>query len=202
MSTTSIPGASVWEQQLYDHLIQHVRGEMEILQDYDRLAKETDSPAFAYLARLILDDERRHHKILSDLAETIRTSATLSGEPTPIPDLGLFHADREKILAETERFLLAEEEDNRHLKRLAKEMSDVRNTTVWQLIVHLIQQDNEKHRYILRFIATGLVTSVAAQTCVRLGSAMRTRRCRPQSSASASTRARGPRWQPRPVTDR
>ena len=152
MSSTSIPGASVWEQELYDHLVEHVESEWEILQDYERLAEETDSPAFAFLARMILDDERRHHKLLNDLAETIRTSAALSGEPTPIPDLGLFWADREKILAETERFLLVEEEDNRHLKRLAKELSDVRNTTVWQLIVHLIQQDNEKHRYILRFI--------------------------------------------------
>jgi rubrerythrin len=152
MSTTSIPGASVWEQQLYDHLIEHVSGEWEILQDYERLAEETDSPAFAYLARLILDDERRHHKLLSELAETIRTSAMLSGEPTPIPDLGVFRADREKILAETERFLAAEEEDNRHLERVAKELEDVRNTTVWQLIIRLIQHDNEKHRFILRFI--------------------------------------------------
>lgn len=152
MSTSSIPGASVWEQQLYDHLIEHVNSEQEILQDYERLAEETKSPAFAYLARLILDDERRHHQMLHDLAETIRTSATLSGEPTPIPDLGTFPADREKILAETERFLAAEEEDNRHLERLAKELRDVRNTTVWQLIIRLIQQDNEKHRHILRFI--------------------------------------------------
>lgn len=152
MSSTWIPGASVWEQQLYDHLIEHVNGEREILQDYERLAEETESPAFAYLAGLILDDERRHHQLLNDLAETIRTSATLSGEPTPIPDLGVFRADREKILADTERFLAAEEDDNRHLERLAKEMRDVRNTTVWQLIIHLIQQDNEKHRHILRFI--------------------------------------------------
>ena len=152
MSSTWIPGASVWEQQLYDHLIEHVNGEREILQDYERLAEETESPAFAYLAGLILDDERRHHQLLNDLAETIRTSATLSGEPTPIPDLGVFRADREKILADTERFLAAEEEDNRHLERLAKEMREVRNTTVWQLIIHLIQQDNEKHRHILRFI--------------------------------------------------
>ena len=150
--STSIPGASVWEQQIYDHLIEHVNGEWQILQDYERLADETDSPAFAYLARLILDDERRHHQMLSDLAETIRTSATLSGEPTPIPDLGVFRADREKILAETERFLAAEEEDNRHLERVAKELRDVRNTTVWELIIRLIQQDNEKHRHILRFI--------------------------------------------------
>ncbi len=150
--STSIPGASVWEQQIYDHLIEHVNGEWQILQDYERLADETESPAFAYLARLILDDERRHHQMLSDLAETIRTSAMLSGEPTPIPDLGVFRADREKILAETERFLAAEEEDNRHLERVAKELRDVRNTTVWELIIRLIQQDNEKHRHILRFI--------------------------------------------------
>jgi rubrerythrin len=152
MSTTSIPGASVWEQQLYDHLIEHVNSEGEILRDYERLAEETDSPAFAYLARLILDDERRHHQLLNDLAETIRTSATLSGAPTPIPDLGIFRADREKILAETERFLAAEEDDNRHLGRLAKELGDVRDTTVWQLMIRLIQHDNEKHRHILRFI--------------------------------------------------
>jgi hypothetical protein len=64
----------------------------------------------------------------------------------------MFRADRQKILEETERFLLAEEEDNRHLKRLAKDLGDVRDTTVWQLIIQLIQQDNEKHRHILRFI--------------------------------------------------
>lgn len=152
MPISSIPGASAWEQQLYGHLIEHVDSEREILQDYERLADGTDSPAFAYLARLILDDERRHHQLLHDLADTIRTTSTLSGAPTPIPDLGMFRADREKILADTERFLAAEEKDNRDLERLAKEMSDVRDTTVWQLIIRLIQQDNEKHRDILRFI--------------------------------------------------
>ena len=152
MASTSIPGASYGEQQLYDHLVQHVNDEREILEDYERLAKDTDSPAFAYLARLILDDERRHHQMLHDLAETIRTDATLSGEPTPIPDLGLVRANREEILAETERFLAVEEQDNRDLERLAKELRDVRNTTVWQLIIRLIQHDNEKHRLILRFV--------------------------------------------------
>jgi rubrerythrin len=152
MSPTTIQGASVWEQEVYDHLLQHVEGEKVILQSYDALANETTSPAFAYLARLILDDERRHHAMLNDLAETIRMSAQLSGEPTPIPDLGMFHADRERILAETERFLAVEENDNRELARLAKELRDVRNTTVWQLVVRLIQHDNEKHRRILEFI--------------------------------------------------
>jgi len=147
-----IVGASVLEQELYDHVTAHGKNEGEILQSYQEFAESTDSPAFAYLARMILDDERRHHHLLDDLAETIRTSAELTGEPTPIPDLGEFKADRERILAETERFLAWEKEDNHGLERLAKELKDVRDTTVWQLVVRLMQQDNEKHRRILEFI--------------------------------------------------
>lgn len=90
--------------------------------------------------------------MLRDLAETISTTASLSGAPIPIPDLGTLPADREKILSQTKFLLAAEEEDNRNLKRLAKELRDVQDTTMWQLIVRLIAHDNDKHRLILRFI--------------------------------------------------
>src|SRR5215212_678226 len=113
MSTTPIAGATTYEQELYDHLVKHIDSEMSILQAYDASAKESDSPAYAYLVRLILEDEKRHHQLLRDLAETIRTSAELSGEPTPIPDLAMFRADRDRILDETARYLAFEEEDNR-----------------------------------------------------------------------------------------
>ena len=149
---TRIAGASVWEQELYDHVTAHGKNEGEVLQGYAELAETTDSPAFAYLARLILDDERRHHQLLDELAETIRTTAELSGEPTPIPDLPLLTADRERILTMTERFLALENEDNKALDRLAKELKDVRNTTLWELVVRLMQDDNAKHRRILEFI--------------------------------------------------
>jgi hypothetical protein len=58
-TTTPIPSASVWEREIYDHVVAHAESEREVLEAYDYLARETDSPAFAYLARLILDDERR-----------------------------------------------------------------------------------------------------------------------------------------------
>jgi rubrerythrin len=149
---TGIRGASVWEQKLYDHIVQHVENEIDVIRSYERLVEETDSPAFAYLARLILDDERRHHQLLRDLAETIKTSAELSGEPTPIPHLGMWGADREQILAETERYLELEKKDNKELDALAKELRDVRDTTLWELVLRIIQQDNEKHQRILKFI--------------------------------------------------
>jgi len=149
---TPMQEISVWERELYNHIVGHIENEKGILQAYERLASDTDSPAFSYLARLILDDERRHHQMLRDLAETISTTASLSGAPIPIPDLGTLPADREKILSQTKFLLAAEEEDNRNLKRLAKELRDVQDTTMWQLIVRLIAHDNDKHRLILRFI--------------------------------------------------
>lgn len=149
---TTIEGASVWEQEIYDHLVAHGKQEGATLESYQELADSTDSPAFAFLARMILDDERRHHQLLDDLAETIRISAELTGELTPIPHLAMFKADRERILAETERFLELEKDDNKKLDRLAKELKDVRDTTLWEFVVRMMQHDNEKHRRILEFI--------------------------------------------------
>lgn len=149
---TSIPGASVWEQRLYDHISAHIDGERETLIAYQELAESTSSPAFAYLAQLILDDERRHHRMLEQLAETIRATAEMSGEPTPVPDLGFFREDRDEILRQTERFLALEEEDNRTLKAISKDLRDVRDTTMWDLVLQIIRDDNAKHRRILEFI--------------------------------------------------
>lgn len=150
--TTTIPGASAWTQDLYDHITSHVENERDVLVAYQELADETDSPAFAYLARLILEDERRHHQLLADLAETIRSSAELTNEPLPIPDLAMFRADRERILEQTEWYLDVERDDQKQLARLRKELRDVRDTTLWELIVRLIEHDNEKHRMILEFV--------------------------------------------------
>lgn len=152
MVSTSISGASIWEQQIYDHIVKHVESEMDVIRSYERLAEQTDTPAFAYLARMILEDERRHHQLLNDLAETIKVSAQLSGKPTPIPDLEMWGADREQILAETKRYLELEKEDNKELARLAKELRDVKDTTIWEFVIRLIQRDNDKHQSILKFI--------------------------------------------------
>lgn len=151
MPTTRITGASVWEQEVYDHLATHADDEREVLQAYEEAARESESPAFVFLANLILDDERRHHRLLGDLAETVRTSAELSGAPTPIPDLTPT-ADRDSILELTDRLLDIERADQRELARLSKLLEDVRDTTLWAFVIRLIELDNAKHREILEFI--------------------------------------------------
>lgn len=152
MQEPELSGASPWEQRLYAELLRHVDDEMDILERYRAVADETDSPAFAYLARLILDDEQRHHLLLRDLAETIRISVEMTGEEPPIPDLAMFRSDRVRILEETEAFLALERKDNRELEALASDLRDVERETLWQLIVRLIHADNVKHRAILEFV--------------------------------------------------
>lgn len=150
MSQTLV-GASVFEQELYDHVSSHVEDEVATLRAYQAQAEQSESKAFAFLAAMILEDERRHHQMLADLAKTIEVSAELSNAPTPIPYLDL-HKDREAILAATEELLAIEKADQKELKRLAKEVKDFKDTTLWELMLEIMQADNAKHRMILKFI--------------------------------------------------
>ena len=148
-----INGASAWEQDLYDYVCDHVSTEGAMLEEYQRLAQDQSaSPAFRYVANLIFADERRHHQIFNDLAESIRQSAELRHEDEPIPSLDGLQAERNRIEAVTERLLAAERADAKELKRLAKQLKDVRETTLWGLLVDLMQADTAKHIKILSFI--------------------------------------------------
>ena len=150
---SNIVGASAWEQQLYDHVSEHVASEAEILEAYAGLAAdETVSPAFRYLAELILADERRHHTTFRELAETIEHTSQLDVAGAPIPPIAGLRADRDRVLELTERLIAAEEHDARTLKDLSKELKDVRDTTMWALVVDIMRDDTEKHLKILRFI--------------------------------------------------
>ena len=152
---TEIVGASVWEQELFDHFRSHVENERELIAEYGELAESSSVPGFRYLAELIIADEERHHRQFADLAETIRAEAELSYDEAPIPpvpQVRLPEEERRRIIALTDRFLALERGDARHLKRLAKKLEPVRDTTLWQLLIRLMQADTDKHIQILRFI--------------------------------------------------
>jgi hypothetical protein len=148
-----ITGASVWEQELYDYVCDHVATEGAMLEEYQRLAEDqSGSPAFRYLANLILADERRHHQVFNDLAESIRQMAELRLEDEPIPSLHGLRSDRERITAATEQLLAAERADAKELKQFAKQLKELRDTTLWGLLVDLMRDDTAKHIKILSFI--------------------------------------------------
>ena len=146
-------GTREWEQDIYHHVAAHGQIEGEILADYKELADDEEiSPGFRYLARMILEDEVRHHRIFDDLAETMRQMAADTPDRPPIPSLRGLYADRFRIQPLTEYLLKVERDDERELKDLAKRLKDFDNTTLWGLLIELMLDDTKKHIKILKFI--------------------------------------------------
>lgn len=151
--TTVLPGASVWEQRLFDHLTSHLDTEVDIVREYQALADDAEAaPALRYVAAMIVDDERRHHQLFADLAESVRQMGELRDEDEPIPSLRGLWADADRVLPLTERLMAVERADAKELKALAHELRDVKDTTLYGLLVELMRHDTEKHLMILRFL--------------------------------------------------
>jgi rubrerythrin len=87
VSDDHLVGATIWQQELFDVIVAHERDEAEVISAYEVFAEEAPSDAVRYLVRLILDDEKRHHRVLSELANTIRADATFEERGARIPYL-------------------------------------------------------------------------------------------------------------------
>jgi hypothetical protein len=159
--STKLVGASVWEQGLYDHLVSHEDNERGMLVEYQDAAATSRSPAFRYLASLIVEDEMRHHRVLRELASALKADAEFRPEEPAVPRLGHWGDDAAHIVELTGRLLAREHADARELHRLAGEFKDVRHTTLWQLLVRLMEMDTAKHIEILDFVKRHAAESAA-----------------------------------------
>jgi rubrerythrin len=142
-------GASVLERDLWTHLTTHVREERDLLEQYSAVAHETRSKAFAYLVNLLIEDEIRHHRIFTELATSLE--AEMSGKVPIVPIMDFVSADRVAVLEATQQLMEKEEQDARELKRLQRELLDLKDTTLWSLLIDLMQRDTQKHIALLRF---------------------------------------------------
>jgi rubrerythrin len=145
-------GASVWEEDLYQHLTTHLGNELDLLVAYKEAAAESKSAAFRYLAAIIIEDEMRHHRVFEDLANALRSDVEMRPIEPAVPDLSGFGELPEKVVQLTDALLAREEQDAGELRHLSRELRDVRDTTLWQLLVKMMELDTEKHAEILRFV--------------------------------------------------
>ena len=140
-----------WDESVLDRLTDHIAAEREVLAEYQKAAELVEAPDVRYLMRLILDDERRHHRIFEEMARAVQGAREwrqlepkvpgLSAQPLPDDVRGL-----------TEHLLAAEREDARQLKALRRQLKPVADTTLWALLIDLMALDTEKHERILEFI--------------------------------------------------
>ena len=151
-SLTLPVGASLWERQLFNHLTQHATHERGLLEEYATAAQATESKALAYLIDLLLTDERRHHLIFEQLAGSLKLSAEMGAGSPDVPRIDFDAENRVEVLEVTARLLDQEEQDLRELKRLRRQFRDVKDTTLWDLLVELMERDTDKHIAILEFV--------------------------------------------------
>lgn len=142
-------GASVAIRELVELLATHGSEEGRMLAEYERLATTATDPAARYLIDLIMDDERRHHRMLVELA-TAMAWGTLGGVETSVPPLG-WHLDDDLVSA-TRTLREYEEQDRHELQALRKRLRPFEETTLWALMVQLMMLDTEKHATILKFL--------------------------------------------------
>ncbi|HTX63825.1 MAG TPA: hypothetical protein VMD28_09310 [Acidimicrobiales bacterium] len=142
-------GASTTMRDLVELLARHGSEEGRLLDEYDRLSDTTSDPAARYLIQVIMQDERRHHQMLVEMA-TAMAWGTLGGVETSVPPLG-WEMD-EELLAASRRLREQEDLDRHELQTLRKRLRPFEETTMWALIVDLMILDTQKHAAILRFL--------------------------------------------------
>lgn len=145
-------GASVWEQSMLAYLHDHSIREGALLEEYAHVAEHTESKALQYAMGILLADEERHHQWFRDLASALQAEASMSGADPAIPWLDLHRLDRSTLERLLKRMVDNEKQDARELKQLRRELHDFEDTTLWALLVELMQRDTDKHVEILRFL--------------------------------------------------
>jgi hypothetical protein len=115
-----------------------------------RIVDESTDEGIRYLGRLIVEDEERHHDLITEMIGRIETwlhggessEATPSLTPRVDPDL----------LAETHMLIALEHDDAKELRLLKKELRYAPATSLLPILVELMLADTARHIEILRFI--------------------------------------------------
>jgi rubrerythrin len=137
-----------WWARVSHQFSSHVREEAAFLTHYEELVGQVDDEAVAFLVRLILDDERRHHALFESMSDAAR-----GADDRALPAAPRTNRETARTLLEpTERFLAAERDDQAELRRLRKDLKPARADTLWPLMVRLMEIDTEKHIQILEYL--------------------------------------------------
>jgi len=104
------------------------------------------------VARLIVEDEHRHHRLLAAVANSIAWGLTAGRPADSVPEILDLSHDAE--LSElTKDLLRRERQDRKELRKLRSALRPYRKTTLWALLMEIMALDTKKHIHMLEFIA-------------------------------------------------
>jgi hypothetical protein len=132
-------------------LQRHAATEDEMVEAYRRLADVAPDGVVAYLARLISDDEERHHELLAGMLARLEAQVRWTDDTSSLP------RDRHDpappaLHDELLRLLALEHADATHLRRLHHDLRRSPDADLLALIVELMVLDTTKHIRILEHL--------------------------------------------------
>ena len=144
------PRAAVgdFDADLMKNLERHLADEQTILDEYRALTESADEPV-RYIAQLILDDEQRHHRVLNEMLNQVRTSVWLADQSPHVPWLTRSH-DRGALNASVRRLRSFERRDLRELRKLKRRFRFMRRDSLNGVLVEALIIDTHKHLLYLR----------------------------------------------------
>jgi hypothetical protein len=142
-------GASAGERDVVAMIDRHRRDEGALLERYEHVAQESSSSGVSYLVDLILEDERRHHRVLTEIAHALVWGSIANAMPA-VPRIIEGAAD-DDLVAQTKALLASEKKDRTELRRLRRHLRSY-SGTMWPLLIDLMLLDTDKHTRILRYI--------------------------------------------------
>jgi hypothetical protein len=153
MTTADLRRAPVrdFEYDVLDLLESHGAREGALLETYRQVAEESAAgDAVGYLVRLIVEDEERHHRVFTEMANKIKSLVWEVDVEPKVPAMAPRSDPR--LLAETRRLLAFEIEDAKQLRKLRKALRGSPKSWLHPLLVDLMLHDTAKHIAILKHI--------------------------------------------------
>ena len=145
----------LWARSIVEHVEHHMDTEREVLTRYGELANDTTDERIRYLIHLILDDEVRHHRLFTEMANWLRAATEHRPMTGPRVPSFLSRTDgdsSEELLARTKQLLAFEREDLDELRDLRREITKVEDTAWWSALLDTMAHDTRKHIQLLEFI--------------------------------------------------
>lgn len=155
MTTTRLPhDLSEFDRELIGHLETHVESEKGVIELYDTLADD-EHPYVAFVAKMIGEDEARHHRLFVDWIESIKALAELRQVADGIPHVDHHAVDPETVVL-VDRLLAFERQDLAAARSLRHEIREVKTSTLWGLLMDVVIADTKKHIHLLKFLSDRL----------------------------------------------
>ncbi|MDE3074384.1 MAG: hypothetical protein KGJ86_03060 [Chloroflexota bacterium] len=136
------------EFRVLQQLVAQETAEQELVKGYRRAAQTASDRGVRFFVKLILDDEERHSRLISALADQLqRPSEAYRTEGIPAIEF----ADDPELLPQTERFIDLEQQALTDLQRIRQALKPRQSVTL-QIVLDLMIADTKKHLTLLNHI--------------------------------------------------